>query len=120
MSNNAWTYDLLRNRRACVGSGHCCKSGPCNYGDWDAARHQCKHLIVAASVDGIEIHACGIYDKIVGQPDAKWNPAFGTECCQPMFNDNRNRIIKLLIRGNETAHACLDGRIQPTASPESD
>jgi hypothetical protein len=85
----------------CVGSGLCCKTGPCAFGEWDAELHQCKFLEVKDTINGVEIYQCGIYDEICGQPGAEYNPAFGTGCCMGMFNENREKIISLGITNYE-------------------
>lgn len=84
--------------RPCVRSGHCCKQGPCAFGTWDADKKQCAHLLVEREIaPGVEIHACAIHEKIVGQPGAEISPAFGAGCCQPLFNDARNRILAVTV-----------------------
>lgn len=83
--------------RQCVRSGLCCKSGPCAFGEWNEKAHQCRFLDTTESGNGYTIYACGIKDKIEALPPeagAKWNPAFGTECCMPLFNENRQAIIQ--------------------------
>lgn len=90
--------------RACMRSGLCCKKGPCAFGTWDAQREQCVHLRVVETLpNGAEVHACAIYDQIVGQPFADVNPAFGAGCCMPLFNTARDRIIagRALLRRDD-------------------
>ena len=78
----------------CVGSGLCCKKGPCAFGTWDAERGQCAHLFVGEVLPGgVEVYRCGKYEQIRKQPGSEWNPAFGAGCCMALFNDNRQRII---------------------------
>jgi len=80
----------------CVGSGHCCKSSACGFGEWDAEKHQCRFLEVAQVIDDVEIYRCGKYEEISGTPGAELSPAFGAGCCQSMFNTNRERILRLV------------------------
>jgi hypothetical protein len=80
---------------ACVRSGLCCKTGPCAFGKWDAAAHQCHYLQVSEAAEGYTIYACGIKDQIDALPPeagAAINPAFGAGCCMPLFNANRDAI----------------------------
>jgi hypothetical protein len=89
----------------CVGSGMCCKRSPCAFGEYDHEAHQCRFLEVAKVVDGVEIYGCGRYELIRQQPGANWNPAFGSGCCQALFNDNRERIIAIVGEGSPTRAA---------------
>jgi hypothetical protein len=81
---------------ACVGSGLCCKTGNCGWGEWDVEKKQCKSLEVAQVVDGVEIHRCGKYAEIVGKPTSEVSPAFGAGCCMSLFNTNRERVFGLV------------------------
>jgi len=85
----------------CVGSGMCCKKGPCVFGVWDAAKHQCAYLEIDESHDGFDIYRCGEYERIVKSPGSDWNPAFGAGCCMSLFNDNRERILRYLVRDRD-------------------
>ena len=78
----------------CVGSGMCCKTSPCAFGEWDAEAHRCKFLV--DKEDGT--YDCGKYEEILAMPQSDWadNPAFGAGCCSTLFNENRQRIIKRL------------------------
>jgi len=79
----------------------CCKRAPCGYGESiSATEHGCRFLEVKAVVQGVEIHQCGKYAEIVGQPGADFSPAFGAGCCQSLFNENRARILTLIQDGN--------------------
>lgn len=83
--------------RRCMQSGMCCKKGPCAFGEWDAAAHQCRFLEVEERGEGWTRYRCGIKDRIDALPEsagAKYNPAFGAGCCMPMFNDNRAALIR--------------------------
>jgi len=33
----------------CLRSSHCCKTTACRFGEWDAAKHQCRFLEVSES-----------------------------------------------------------------------
>ena len=84
-----------RGHTPCLRSGLCCKTGPCAFGKWDAAAHQCQYLQVTEVTDRYTIYACGIKDQIDALPPeagAHINPAFGAGCCMPLFNANRNAI----------------------------
>jgi hypothetical protein len=85
--------------KPCVGSGQCCKHAACGFGEWDAKKHQCKFLEVAKVVDEVEIFRCGKYAEIIGQPSSEVSPAFGSGCCQSLFNTNRQRILRLVGEG---------------------
>jgi hypothetical protein len=85
----------------CVGSGHCCKTAACAFGEWDARRHACRHLVVSEILrdrDGFEIerYRCSRYEEIRTLPGAELNPAFGAGCCSPLFNTARSRIVRIL------------------------
>lgn len=71
--------------KPCVRSGYCCKVAPCPFGEWDAERKQCTHLI--GNTPGS--YACGIYDYIIKQPGAEVSPAFGAGCCSPLNSDRK-------------------------------
>ena len=90
-------FERITEASACVGSGMCCKKGPCPYGEWDESKSQCAFLEVKDIVDGIEIYQCGKYNEIVDQPGADMVPAFGAGCCMSLFNENRQQIISLIL-----------------------
>ena len=84
----------------CVRSGHCCKTGPCAFGDWDAERRRCRHLavdhvLVANDGTQAEVHRCERYEFIRQQPMSEINPAFGAGCGSTLFNEPRARIIHI-------------------------
>jgi hypothetical protein len=83
----------------CVGSGLCCKTGPCGYGEWLAAEHRCKFLETGYTAENFEIYRCGRYEYIKKQPGNEIMPAFGAGCCMSLFNTNRNNIVKAIISG---------------------
>ena len=72
--------------KPCVQCGYCCTVRPCTFGEWDFERGRCKFL-----TDDME---CGIYDDIKDDPRGKWNPAFGTGCCSPLFNTFRETKMR--------------------------
>jgi hypothetical protein len=83
--------------RPCLRSGLCCKTGPCAFGEWDAAAQQCRYLQVTEQSPAFTIYACGKKAEIDALPDhygAKTNPAFEAGCCMPLFNANREAILK--------------------------
>lgn len=84
----------------CVGSGLCCKTGPCGYGEWNSTEKQCAYLEVGHKGDEFEIYRCGRYDYIKQQPGNEFMPAFGAGCCMSLFNSNRRNIIKEINSGN--------------------
>jgi hypothetical protein len=78
-------------------SGLCCRTAPCAFGAWDEQAHQCKFLEISEQGDGFTIYACGKKTEIEALPEetgAKWNPAFGAGCCMPLFNENRDAILR--------------------------
>lgn len=84
----------------CVGSGLCCKTGPCGFGKWNEDKHQCDYLEVAHTEASFEVYRCGRYEYIKDQPFADIMPAFGAGCCMSLFNTARNTIIKEINNGN--------------------
>jgi hypothetical protein len=85
----------------CVGSGLCCKTGPCGYGEWLHDEHRCKYLETGHTGEGFEIYRCGRYDYIKQQPGNEFMPAFGAGCCMSLFNSNRRNIINEIKNGNK-------------------
>jgi len=85
--------------RPCVGSGKCCKTGPCAFGTWDESKHQCIHLEVVHTTHGIDMHRCAHFEFIQRQAGSELNPAFGAGCCQPLFNTARQQILDLIKSG---------------------
>jgi hypothetical protein len=106
----------------CVGSGMCCKKGPCGFGEWNAVKSQCLYLEEAYSAVDAEdgqptsIYRCGRYEYISKQPGAEWMPAFGSGCCMNLFNTNRQRVIRLLLQRDEGAMEILLPNLKPTAA----
>lgn len=85
----------------CVGSGFCCKKGPCAYGESIGPDNpRCKHLQEVPQDDGLHPrYTCGIYDEIVKQPFWEHNPAFGAGCCSSLFNPDRAAILRDIRSG---------------------
>jgi len=91
----------------CVGSGMCCKKGPCAFGESISKdKPQCKFLEIKEVVDSVEVYKCGKIDEIVDQPFADINPAFGAGCCMSLFNDNRKKILALIHAGRMKLPHC--------------
>lgn len=83
--------------RRCMRSGLCCKTAPCQFGEWDKARHQCRFLEISEQGEDFTLYGCAKKAEIEALPPeagAMWNPAFGGGCCMPLFNDNRAAIIR--------------------------
>ena len=78
----------------CVGSGLCCKTGPCGFGEWDSVNKRCKYLQDGLKDNGVTIYRCGRYDYIKQQPGNEFMPAFGAGCCMSLFNKDRQNIIQ--------------------------
>lgn len=88
----------------CLGSGMCCKKSACAFGHWDVQAHKCKHLVVAMGGESVTIYRCGIHDQISKHPEAVWNPAFGAGCCMPLFNTDRQSIVRVLADRDSPHH----------------
>lgn len=87
--------------RRCMQSGMCCKKGPCAFGDWDAEARQCRHLIELNKGADWTRYACSIKAEIDALPPehrADMNPAFGGGCCMPLFNQNREALVREGVR----------------------
>lgn len=90
----------MTNHSPCVGSGMCCKKVPCWHGEVTSPTNSaCRFLEVKETItDGketAEVYTCGRYEYIIKQPSCDVNPAFGAGCCQPMFNANRQTILRI-------------------------
>jgi hypothetical protein len=85
----------------CVGSGLCCKTGPCGYGEWSVSEKKCKYLEEGLKENNVTIYRCGRYEYIKQQPGNEVMPAFGAGCCMSLFNTDRSLIVKQINLGNE-------------------
>jgi hypothetical protein len=83
--------------RHCVGSGFCCKQAPCPYGERAPGTGWCIHLAPWQD-DHLPLprYRCGRYEYIRQQPGSEWVPAFGAGCSSPLFNSDRDRIVRAL------------------------
>ena len=90
----------------CVGSGTCCKSAPCSFGEADPQTGGCTFLEEWKDDDlGIERYRCGKYEHIMGLPgQGRLSPAFGAGCCATLFNDARENIILALQARGQWTH----------------
>lgn len=89
---------LYEGAQPCVGSGFCCKVGPCPFGTVTSRTNPtCIHLKEIEQEDGKHPrYTCGIAAEIVGKPGWENAPAFGAGCCSTMGNTARNAIIREL------------------------
>jgi hypothetical protein len=71
---------------SCLRSGFCCKRAPCPYG----SGAPCIQL----GGDKPGEYFCKIHDEIVKDPHADLAPAFGAGCCSPLFNEDRDAVLK--------------------------
>lgn len=83
----------------CVQCGACCKKVPCGFGEWNADKTQCAHLVVIEEQVFYKRYACGLYDHIIKQPGAEIMPAFGAGCCRSLFNEDRDLILYYGLTG---------------------
>ena len=80
--------------RACLRSGMCCTIAPCPFGEWDAEKHQCAFLEIGEVKGEAVFHRCGKFAEISSLPPehmANFSPAFGSGCCSPMGNKQRQQ-----------------------------
>lgn len=87
---------LYKDAASCVGSGYCCKRGPCPFGSVTSPTNPaCIHLTpIEVKQNEHQRYTCGIYDFIITQPHWEYAPAFGAGCSSPMFNSDRSTIIR--------------------------
>jgi hypothetical protein len=64
------------------------------------------------------IYRCGRYAFISQQPGADFMPAFGAGCCMSVFNENRERVIRLLVQGDEGAFEVLRPNLAGYSGPK--
>jgi hypothetical protein len=82
---------------SCVGSGFCCKVAPCGFGEVTSPSDPaCKHLEVDRHVRDVPIYRCGRYEFIKTQPGWELSPAFGAGCSSTVFNEDRDRVVRVL------------------------
>lgn len=94
----------------CIGSGSCCKTAPCPFGEWDVANGRCAFLLEAARGAGWTGWRCGKHDEIAALPPergAALAPAFGAGCCSPLFNRERAAIFAAAADGDPAAEAMV-------------
>lgn len=92
-NGRSMSLPLYPGAQPCVGSGMCCKRGPCDFGERTSAEDPACRYLEQTSVEGPPRYTCGRYDFIITQPGWQMNPAFGAGCCMPMFNDARQAIL---------------------------
>lgn len=86
----------------CVRYGHCCRVAPCLFGEWDEEAEQCRFL----EDDGEFQTRCGRYDEVMALPSsARWaSPAFGAGCSSTLFNEDRDAVLRAMMRGDIILH----------------
>ena len=80
----------------CMRSGFCCKQFACAAGQHYGADHRgpCKFL----RGDKPGAYSCGLLvDGIISKEDIH----AGAGCCSPMFNEDRNNVVRRLRHENE-------------------
>jgi len=83
----------FRSDSPCVQCAFCCKKGPCQYGEITSSNNFACRYLTQTSKPGHPTYDCGLYEQIVGHPNAHHSPAFGAGCCCPLFNTDRNAIL---------------------------
>lgn len=84
---------------SCVGSGFCCKTAPCFFGQTNGVTTACVHLELWTPTElDVPRYRCGIYEIIRRQPGAELSPAFGAGCSSVLFNVDRDRVLVALSR----------------------
>ena len=80
----------------CVNSGYCCKVRPCPFGESVSdADSSCKFLeLIEQPKPLYPRFLCGKYDEILASEGNEISPAFGAGCCSPLFNVDRDAILK--------------------------
>lgn len=83
----------------CVGSGYCCKKGPCGLAV--ARGHDMKHWLEGGKgcpdlVEKDGRYWCGLYLRAAGPKKAKikYELAIGEGCCSSLFNTEREKILR--------------------------
>ena len=70
----------------CVQCGFCCRVGPCQYGEWDDAKHCCVFLT--------EDNKCLNYNEIVEREKDSHLPMMGSGCSSNLFNTCRDAKLR--------------------------
>ena len=76
----------------CIQSGYCCSVAPCPFGEWDAKRGHCAHLLDANEAGR---RGCARFNEIKRDPSSRISPAFGAGCCSPL-----NSVRRALLQTN--------------------
>lgn len=72
--------------KLCVCCGHCCRTGPCYYGEWDSDRHRCAFLT--------EDDLCSLFREF--QHEAGELAMMGCGCSSTLFNTRRDEIVEAI------------------------
>src|SRR4051812_28742019 len=79
----------------CVRSGLCCQRAPCAYGAPAETGSGCRYLEADEPAADVTTYRCGRYAWILANvPDWQSHPAFGAGCNAPLFNPNRDAILR--------------------------
>jgi tetratricopeptide (TPR) repeat protein len=79
----------------CVRSGLCCQRAPCAYGEPAEDGNGCRYLEIDVQRAGATTYRCGRYEWIVANvADWRTHPAFGAGCSAPLFNPNRDALLR--------------------------
>jgi len=73
-------------RQMCVCCGHCCRTGPCYYGEWDSDRHRCAFLT--------EDDLCSLFREFAHE--AGELAMMGCGCSSTLFNTRRDEIVEAI------------------------
>lgn len=85
---------------ACVGCGYCCQKVLCGWGrmyhEDTGGAGPCPELV--QNKNGM--YRCGLYRRVSAKRrvEMKRDLAIGTECCSPLFNDQREAMIRKLFK----------------------
>lgn len=85
---------LYPGAQPCVGSGFCCKTAPCPFGEVTSPTNRACNKLVQIEAPGHPRYICGIAQEIVQQPGWEVAPAFGAGCCMTLFNEDRRAILQ--------------------------
>ena len=83
---------------SCVRSGFCCKQAPCSAGEVTSPTNRaCRFLEVERELEpGVPLYRCGKHAEIVAKPGYKLLPMFGSGCSSDLFNEERDRILRVM------------------------